>query len=221
MGKKGLVLLILLFVWLAGCSSDEVSSPVNAKKTETKITEAPKKDEKRYTEPPAMQIDVTKNYSAVIETDLGSFTIDLFEKDAPKTVNNFIFLAKERFYDNVIFHRIIKTFMIQTGDPLGDGTGGPGYKFEDELPSPHKYEPGIVAMANAGPDTNGSQFFICTGQDSLYLNDTPNYTIFGKVTSGMDVVQKIANVEVEPNAVGELSSPKEKIHIKSITITEQ
>ncbi|MDF2962401.1 MAG: peptidylprolyl isomerase, partial [Paenibacillus sp.] len=114
---------------------------------------------KSWSTPPEMKIDVNKTYQATVATSKGTFKIDLFAKDAPKTVNNFVFLAKEGFYKDIIFHRVISTFMVQTGDPTGTGRGGPGYKFEDELKSPHKYEPGIVAMANAGPNTNGSQFF--------------------------------------------------------------
>ncbi|TDF99554.1 peptidylprolyl isomerase [Paenibacillus piri] len=170
---------------------------------------------KSWSSPPAMKIDANKTYQATVATTLGTFKIDLFAKDAPKTVNNFVFLAKEGFYKDIIFHRVISTFMVQTGDPTGTGRGGPGYKFEDELKSPHKYEPGIVAMANAGPNTNGSQFFICTGEDSVGLNKTPNYSIFGKVSEGMDVVLKIANTPVN----GE--SPKEKISIQSVTIKEK
>jgi len=170
---------------------------------------------KSWSAPPEMKIDVNKTYEATITTTKGTIKIDLFAKDAPKTVNNFVFLAKEGFYNDIIFHRVISTFMIQTGDPTGTGRGGPGYKFEDELKSPHKYEPGIVAMANAGPNTNGSQFFICSGEDSIGLNRTPNYSIFGKVTEGMDVVQKIATSPVN----GE--SPKEKIAIQSVAISEK
>ncbi|TBL80194.1 peptidylprolyl isomerase [Paenibacillus thalictri] len=175
---------------------------------------------KSWTTPPAMQIDANKTYQATVTTSKGTFKIDLFAKDAPKTVNNFVFLSKEGFYNNVVFHRIIKTFMVQTGDPTGTGRGGPGYKFEDELKTTtHKYEPGIVAMANAGPNTNGSQFFICTGDDSKNLNQMPNYTIFGKVVEGMDVVQKIAETPVDPS--GEGSTPKEKVTIQSVSIAEK
>ncbi|MNJ57753.1 putative peptidyl-prolyl cis-trans isomerase [compost metagenome] len=167
-----------------------------------------------------MEIDSNKSYTAEVTTNKGSFTIELFAKDAPKTVNNFVFLSRQGYYDNVIFHRIIESFMIQSGDPLGTGTGGPGYQFEDEVTN-YQYEPGIVAMANAGPNTNGSQFFICTGADSVSLNNQPNYTIFGKVTEGMDIVQQIAATPVEGNAFGETSSPKETIQIKGIKITEK
>ncbi|WP_248925558.1 peptidylprolyl isomerase [Paenibacillus hamazuiensis] len=177
--------------------------------------------QKSWSKPPEMKIDPNKSYQATVKTSKGTFKVELFAKDAPKTVNNFVFLSKEGFYNDVVFHRIMKTFMVQTGDPTGTGRGGPGYQFEDELKSPYKYEPGIVAMANAGPNTNGSQFFICTGEDSKNLNKMPNYTIFGKVIEGMDIVQAIAATPVQASATGEMSSPKEKVTIQSIEITEK
>jgi cyclophilin family peptidyl-prolyl cis-trans isomerase len=170
--------------------------------------------------PPAMQIDTSKKYIATVDTTLGSFKIQLFAQESPKTVNNFVFLAKQGYYNGIIFHRIIKTFMIQTGDPTGTGRGGPGYKFADELPTKHSYDSGIVAMANAGPNTNGSQFFICTGSDARNLNNMPNYTQFGQVIEGMDVVQIIASVPVVSNGQ-EVSKPTNPPSIKSITISEQ
>ncbi|MCP3776187.1 peptidylprolyl isomerase [Paenibacillus sp. MZ04-78.2] len=174
---------------------------------------------KSWSSPPAMSINPTKSYKAKVTTSKGAFTIELYAKEAPKTVNNFVFLAKEGFYDNITFHRIIKTFMIQTGDPLGNGTGGPGYKFEDELKTSRKYEPGIVAMANSGKNTNGSQFFICTGEDSKSLS--LNYTIFGKVVEGMDVIQKIAETPVKQGNDETPSVPTEKVTIESVAITEK
>jgi cyclophilin family peptidyl-prolyl cis-trans isomerase len=176
---------------------------------------------KQWSTPPAMQIDTTKTYFATVDTTLGTFKIQLFANESPKTVNNFVFLSQQGFYDGVIFHRISKTFMIQTGDPRGTGTGGPGYKFADELPPKHSYESGIVAMANAGPNTNGSQFFICTGSDAERLNNYPNYTQFGKVVDGMDVVQKIAAVPVGPGNPGENSRPVNPPVINKISITSQ
>ncbi|NEW06439.1 peptidylprolyl isomerase [Paenibacillus sp. SYP-B3998] len=180
---------------------------------------------KQWTKAPDMTIDPKKSYQAEVTTSKGTFTIDLFADEAPKTVNNFVFLSKEGFYNNVTFHRIIKTFMIQTGDPQGTGMGGPGYKFEDELKTSHKYEPGIVAMANSGKNTNGSQFFICSGADCANLNKMPNYSIFGKVTDeGMATIAKIADTPVQLNPNGGDSSPsmpKEKVTINSITIKEK
>jgi cyclophilin family peptidyl-prolyl cis-trans isomerase len=175
-------------------------------------------DEKKWTSPPKMTIDANKTYCAVVQTNKGSITLQLFAKDAPNTVNNFVFLAKQNFYNGIIFHRIIQSFMIQTGDPQGTGVGGPGYQFEDELNGPYQYEPGVVAMANAGPNTNGSQFFICSGEDSKGLNNQPNYSIFAKVASGMETVLKIAATPVK--AGGENSTPAEKVMIENIQIVE-
>ena len=160
---------------------------------------------------------------ATIETNMCSFKMELFTSDAPKTCENFISLTNKGFYNQtatnkIIFHRIMKTFMIQTGDPTGTGAGGPGYTFADELPVKRPYDPGIVAMANAGPNTNGSQFFICTGSDSSSLNNAPNYTQFGRVVSGMDTVLKIAAVPVINNGAGEISKPVDPPYIIKITI---
>lgn len=195
-------------VILSGCGS--ANAPANLTTTS-----------QRWSSPPAMKIDVSKQYDAVVKTNYGSFTIQLFTKDSPNAVNNFVFLAQHNFYTNDKFFRIIKTFMIQTGDPNNNGTGGPGYKFADELPVKHPYEPGIVAMANAGPNTNGSQFFICTGTDSEQLNSSgnANYTELGEVTKGMNVVQKIAAIPVQANPqTGEQSDPTKVAYIKSVQI---
>lgn len=176
---------------------------------------------KPWKTPPAMSIDPNKKYKAVVATSKGTFSMELFAKEAPKTVNNFVFLAKEGFYNDIVFHRIIKSFMIQTGDPKGNGSGGPGYTFEDELKTPYKYEPGIVAMANSGKNTNGSQFFfICTGDDSKNLNRKPDYTIFGKIVDGMDTVQAIASTPVAQGGESVPSKPIEKVTIQSISIQE-
>ncbi len=144
-----------------------------------------------WTSAPPMTIDPTKTYTATVTTDVGPFTIQLDPQAAPKAVNSFVFLAKQHFFDCIVFHRVIQTFMDQTGDPTGTGSGGPGYTFADELPktaSP-QYPLGSVAMANSGPNTNGSQFFIVAGPQGESL--PPSYTLFGKVTSGMSVVDKI------------------------------
>ena len=139
--------------------------------------------------PPVMQLDPAKKYKAVIETSRGVIELELNPQHAPKTVNNFVFLAKEGFYDDVSFHRVIKNFMIQGGDPTGTGRGGPGYRFEDELKeNPLKHETGVISMANSGPNTNGSQFFI-THSPQPHLNG--RHTVFGKVVSGQDVVDAI------------------------------
>ena len=158
--------------------------------------------DKQWNSPPPMTIDPKKNYTATMETSKGTIEIELFAKDAPKTVNNFVFLAREGFYDGVTFHRVISNFMIQGGDPTGSGRGGPGYKFEDETrTNPNKHGTGSLSMANAGPNTNGSQFFI-THSPQPHLDG--KHTVFGKVTSGMDVVNAIRQGDV----------------ITSVTITE-
>jgi len=164
-----------------------------------------------------MQIDPSKTYSATIETTDGTMKADLFASEAPMTVNNFVFLAQQGFYDGAPFHRIIKNFMVQTGDPVRrDGTGGPGYRFQDE-PVKRAYERGTLAMANARPNTNGSQFFIVQGDN---VNLPPNYTIFGKVTDGLDTLDKIASTPVGPSPGGEPSKPQSEVDITNITIQE-
>lgn len=144
---------------------------------------------KKWATPPAMQIDAKKNYLVTMETNKGTIEIQLFPQYAPKTVNNFVFLIREGFYDGVVFHRVISNFVIQGGDPTGTGTGGPGYRFEDEFKgNPLRHETGCLSMANAGPGTNGSQFFI-THSPQPHLDN--RHTVFGKVTKGIDVVNAI------------------------------
>jgi cyclophilin family peptidyl-prolyl cis-trans isomerase len=221
-----LLISLIFALLLAGCGSanNKQTAPDTSGGSSASGQEAPpdtSAKNNKYNKPPAMQIDPNKTYIAVVKTNKGDFTIQLFAKDAPKTVNNFVFLARDKFYDGIRFHRVIKDFMIQTGDPLGNGTGGPGYQFADELPPKIPYAPGVVAMANAGPNTNGSQFFIGTGDEVKSLNQTPNYTVFGKVTAGMDVVEKIASVPVGPSPMGENSVPKEAVYIKTVEIQEK
>jgi peptidylprolyl isomerase len=172
------------------------------------------KPNQQWASPPDLTIDTTKHYTATISTTKGDIDVDLLAKDVPQTVNNFVFLAQQCFYNDVKFHRIIQGFMIQTGDPQGTGAGGPGYKFADE-PVVGDYERGTLAMANAGKNTNGSQFFIVQG-DAVQLPKA--YTIFGKVTKGLDVVDQIASVPVGPSRGGERSSPQQDVLIKSVTI---
>ena len=174
--------------------------------------------QQQWNQAPTMEIDPSRRYTADIQTSEGTISVQLLPEEAPKTVNNFVFLAREGFYSNVPFHRIIKDFMIQTGDPTGSGSGGPGYRFQDERVN-RRYERGIVAMANAGPNTNGSQFFICHGRNAESL--PPNYTIFGRVTEGLDVVDAIANVPTRSSGRGERSVPTEDIRIESVEISEQ
>ncbi len=167
---------------------------------------------KKFASMPPMGIDTTKRYSATLETTLGTLVIALDADAAPLTVNNFVYLAAHHYYDGVIFHRIIKNFMCQGGDPEGSGRGGPGYKFGDELPKPGKYQIGSLAMANAGPNTNGSQFFIVSGPSGVGL--PPLYSLFGQVVKGLDVVEKMQNVATRPG-----DRPVEDVVIKSVTIT--
>ncbi len=163
---------------------------------------------------PKMMIDSSKKYQAVLTTSVGAITIDLNAKATPITVNNFVTLAKSKFYDKTIFHRVINGFMIQGGDPTGTGMGGPGYKFDDEK-FEGEYVRGTVAMANAGPNTNGSQFFIMHGNTPL----PKNYIIFGTVSSGLETVDKIATAPVKPG--GEGSSPVDPVQITKAEIIEK
>lgn len=181
------------------------------------ITVSSETKKKEYQNPPVLNINQEKKYFADISTNKGKLRIELFAKDTPNTVNNFVFLAKDGFYDGTVFHRIMKNFMIQGGDPRGDGTGGPGYKFADEKII-RDYKRGIVAMANSGPNTNGSQFFIMH-KDNITL--PKNYIIFGLVTDGMDIVDKIAEIPVVDNGYGEESKPTEKVIIEKIDINEK
>jgi len=174
-----------------------------------------KKGDKVYSKAPVMSIDANKTYIANFETNRGNFKIELLPKTAPKTVNNFVFLAKDNFYNGFAFHRIIKDFMIQGGCPKGDGTGDPGYKFEDEFAKDApKLIKGTLAMANSGPNTNGSQFFIVTKDKTDWLDG--KHTPFGRVIEGMDIVMKIEDVETE-----EGDKPVDAVVINKITVEEQ
>ena len=198
---------------LAGCGTSVASSP-----TPTPKPTPYREPGARWDHPPKMTIDRNAHYTATVVTSLGNFTITLEPKIAPITVNNFVFLARNRYYVNNQFTRVYRNFVIQTGDPTNTGTGGPGYAFQDE-PVKEKYTLGTVAMANRGPDTNGSQFFIVVGAEAAKL--PPNYTIFGHVTSGMSTVLAISVVPVQQNiATGELSQPVNPVVVKSITIHE-
>jgi cyclophilin family peptidyl-prolyl cis-trans isomerase len=164
---------------------------------------------KKWNTPPAMEIDPKKAYTAHLETDKGKMVIELFADKAPKTVNNFVFLARQGFYEDVIFHRVIDNFMVQGGDPTGTGTGGPGYKFEDEFhPSLKHDKPGMLSMANAGANTNGSQFFI-THVPTPWLDN--KHSVFGQVIEGMDVLMSIPSRDP-----GQPESPGVKIQKVSI-----
>lgn len=166
---------------------------------------------KQWSTPPEMQIDPKKKYTARMETDKGTMVIELFADKTPVTVNNFVFLSREGYYDGVIFHRVIANFMAQGGDPTGTGRGGPGYKFQDEFhPSLKHNKQGILSMANAGPGTNGSQFFI-THLPTPHLDN--RHSVFGQVVEGLDVLMSIP--PRDPNSV---SAPAVKII--SVTIEE-
>ena len=160
-----------------------------------------------------MCIDVAKRYTAEIVTSMGTMVATLDPSGSPKTVNNFVSLARYHYYDGLIFHRVIQGFVLQGGCPEGSGRGGPGYKFADELPKPGRYEMGSLAMANAGPNTNGSQFFVISGPSGMGL--PPAYALFGKVIMGLEVVDAIEKV-----STGMGDRPKTDVVIESITITE-
>ena len=166
----------------------------------------------KFNDLPEMGIDPAKRYTATMETSMGTLVISLDPIKAPKTVNNFVFLALYHYYDGIIFHRIIEGFVCQGGDPTGTGMGGPGYKFADELPKPGQYEIGSLAMANAGPNTNGSQFFLISGPSGVGL--PPAYSLFGKVVKGLDVVDAMQRVQT---ARGD--RPVTDVVINKVTIT--
>ena len=205
----GLIAITAVILLLAGCGKGESNPPSDNGANESLAAMS-------WEKMPQMAIELDKTYLANVRTSKGEFTIQLFAAESPVTVNNFIFLAEAGFYDNMSFHRIIESYMIQTGDAKGDGSGNPGYKIPDELSTTLKYEIGTVAMFNAGrPNTGGSQFFICVGEDAVNLNQAPNYTIFGKIMRGMDVVQSIAKMPTNNDI------PLEAVMIESIDIEEQ
>lgn len=228
MTKTPAILAILSVLFASACSGGSDATPAPPTTTPRVITatatpigqitgEVPVIP-KSYSAPPKMTIDVNKTYTATMHTTLGDIVIELKAKDAPITVNNFVFLARDKYYDGVTFHRIVPGFVIQGGDPKGDGTGGPGYQFADE-PVKGEYVKGTLAMANAGPNTNGSQFFIVI--DNLTGRLPKNYNLFGMVTTGIDVVDKIAAVPIAVNpSTGERSRPLQQVKINSIDIVE-
>lgn len=201
---------LLLIIGVVYSLSNQYNSQINQSGIDANL-QIPSSDSMKK---PKLTINPKKSYTALMKTTAGDMTIELFADQTPITVNNFVTLSKKNFYKNVIFHRTIKGFMIQGGDPTGTGAGGPGYKFEDE-PFDGEYTRGTLAMANAGPDTNGSQFFIMH-------KDTPlpkNYTIFGRVVEGLKTVDAIAEAPTKPE--GEGSSPVKPVKILSVTITEK
>ena len=210
--KKFLVILLLV----SFCSADEAVVDNDLEiENESTTTIGVTMSDKVYDKQPDMNLNSDSTYSAIIKTNLGEMSVEFFTDDAPLTVNNFVTLSKDGYYDNVIFHRVISGFMIQGGDPSGTGHGDygkfPGYEFEDELNNQRPYEKRILAMANRGPNTNGSQFFIMHADYPLPYS----YTIFGKVTEGLEVIDKIASVETDS-----ADKPTDDIIINTVEIVE-
>lgn len=211
----------LALLALAGCGSgdsgdggsDGDASAISGT-TECPPTEGAEERVTEFEQAPPMCIDEGKTYTATMTTDVGEVEIGLDAKAAPETVNNFVVLSRYGYYDGLTFHRVIKDFMAQGGDPSGDGSGGPGYQFDDELPEQGDYEVGSVAMANSGPNTNGSQFFIITGDQGVQL--PPDYSLFGTVTKGEDVVE-----EIEADGSQGDGEPASVHTIESVEITEE
>lgn len=222
MQKNILVITVFLIIvgisWFvlkqSGNSNTVKPSTVSMTPTESPAANIKKKT---YSSPPVMEIDAAKTYTATMTTTKGVMKFTLFAKETPKTVNNFVFLAKDGFYNQTTFHRIIKGFMIQGGDPNGDGTGGPGYRFDDE-PITRAYTRGILAMANSGPNTNGSQFFVMHADYQL----PKNYVIFGVIDptdiDSLKTLDAIAATPVATNPSGEPSKPTEDVIVQSVTI---
>lgn len=211
--KKNIYRFLIVSLFISACGSNEVEEITETTVQDNK-GESTMSDEKVYSSMPEMIIDQNKSYTAVIETSMGDLTVEFFSDTAPVTVNNFVSLSNDGYYDNIIFHRVISGFMIQGGDPSGTGHGEygkfPGYTFEDELNNQQPYEKGILAMANAGPNTNGSQFFIMHVDYPLPYQ----YTIFGKVTDGLDVIDTIASVQT-----AEGDKPVEDVVILGVTVS--
>ena len=211
--KKNIYKFLIFSLFISACGSNEVEE-ISETTVQDNKGESTMSDEKVYSSMPEMIIDQNKSYTAVIQTSMGDLTVEFFSDTAPVTVNNFVSLSNDGYYDNIIFHRVISGFMIQGGDPSGTGHGEygkfPGYTFEDELNNQQPYEKGILAMANAGPNTNGSQFFIMHVDYPLPYQ----YTIFGKVTDGLDVIDTIASVQT-----AEGDKPVEDVVILGVTVS--
>lgn len=212
----GAVLAVGVIVWNTLGAQPESEQTVLEDKTGA--TTPMETKTKQYTSPPAMSLDANKTYTATLTTDKGVMRVGLFAKEAPITVNNFVFLAREGFYNDTVFHRVIRGFMIQGGDPQGSGRGGPGYRFDDE-PVTREYVRGTIAMANSGPDTNGSQFFIMHADYGL----PKNYVIFGAINpSDAESLATLDAIAAEPMMPGgEGSQPVAPVRVTSVTIKEQ
>ena len=219
MAKK--VFISIMFIYLVFISSCSTNNEYKNDNKEVDINtnknmSVKKEDTSKVLPKPEMMIDVNKSYKAVLDTSEGKITIELNVKDTPITSNNFVYLSRNDFYDGIIFHRVIEHFMIQAGCPKGNGTGNPGYQFDDEE-FEGEYTRGTVAMANSGPDTNGSQFFIMHKENPL----PKDYVIFGKVIDGLDIVDKIATAETTYNSAGEKSKPINPVTIEDVEIIEE
>lgn len=215
MNKIRLIILILIITGV-GLILFRKSSQLEQENQKSQIEPTMNNQKTTDQSLPKMEIDKTKKYTAILKTEKGDISIMLNADKTPLTVNNFISLSRKGFYNNTVFHRVVNGFMIQGGDPKGDGTGGPDYQFDDE-PFTGEYTRGTIAMANAGPNTNGSQFFI------LHQNyDLPkNYVIFGQVESGIEVVDAIASAPVKANELGEMSIPEKPVRVLSVEIKEE
>lgn len=211
----GAVVLFVGLLYIKNMTTPTQTSITNSQESVQGTTDQPETKEKLMKKP-EMQIDPKKTYTAKFTTTAGNFTVELNAKSTPITVNNFVYLARNKFYENTIFHRVISGFMIQGGDPTGTGAGGPGYKFNDE-PFEGDYRKGVMAMANAGPNTNGSQFFIMHADRPL----PKDYVIFGEVMQGIDVIDKIATAPVTVSDSGENSKPVKPVIVKTVEIVEE
>jgi cyclophilin family peptidyl-prolyl cis-trans isomerase len=199
---------------LAPLPTAPLVAPTDAKACPATDGSAPQK--RKFTAEPPLCIDVKKSYQATMETSEGTMVFDLLASRSPRTVNSFVFLARQKYFDGLTFHRVVKDFVLQGGDPLGTGSGGPGYSFADELPKANEYKVGSLAMANSGPNTNGSQFFVISGPNGVTL--PPNYAYFGQlvVGKGEDVIKKVDALSPEQDG-----PPTKPVTIVKVTITEE
>jgi len=194
----------------------ELSGPFEYGTSECPATDGSAEQRREFTDAHQLCIDPTKTYTATFDTTQGSFSVRLLSDRAPGTVNNFVSLARWKYFDGTQCHRVIEDFVVQCGDPTATGSGGPGYRFTDELPAEGAYEVGSIAMANSGPDTNGSQFFVITGEQGVTL--PPNYSLFGKVTEGLDTTVPALDALGNPDPAANGVPPREEIRITRVVI---